>query len=84
MKPPIKFPIGKKTARDALAVFESLLEKAETDSDRDAIKQEIRKFILRLDLLKMVLEEGFDPKEFLVVERGEDIETKETTPRTDL
>lgn len=71
MKPPIKFPMGKKTARDALTVFQSLLKKAETDSDREAIKQEIKKVILRLELAQLVLEEGFDPKEFLVVGSGE-------------
>ena len=61
----IKFPVGKSIGRAVVEFFEKQLARCQTDVEREGVEVEIRKFLLRMHLLKMVLDAGFRPDEFL-------------------
>jgi len=61
------FPVGKSLGRQAVKYFNEAMEKARTPEEKDAVKIELVKFYLRVNLLSQVVSAGFDPKEFLVI-----------------
>lgn len=51
--------------KDRLARFEELIDS--DPSVKEEVLLEMYKFSHRLDLLKLTVERGFDPKEFLII-----------------